>query len=158
MKVNYTIYVDADSCPVKNEISEIASTYGFHVCFIASYAHMPNERAKGEWVFVDSNKEEVDLYIMNHANKLDIVVTQDIGLASILVNKNVYTLSPRGKEYLEDTMDAALHGRYLSAKMRRSGEYSKGPSPFTETLRENFITSFEKMLSKHEGIQQDNIE
>ena len=56
--------------------------------FIASYAHMKNDLSHPYWVFVDSSKEAVDLYIMNHVKVLD-VITQDIGLASTVLLKGV---------------------------------------------------------------------
>ena len=64
--------------------------------FVASYAHMKNDLRGAAWKFVDSSKEAVDLYIMNHVKAFDVVVTQDIGLASTLLLKGVYVLSPRG--------------------------------------------------------------
>jgi uncharacterized protein len=107
----------------------------------------------GAWAYVDSDKEAVDLYIMNHASKGDIVITQDIGLASTLVNRDVVSISPRGHLYLEKDMDTVLHLRYLSAKERRSGSHSKGPKPFTEEDRNHFIMSFENILSKLAGFK-----
>lgn len=121
------------------------------VIFVASYAHTLSYDIGGKWVYVDATKEAVDLYIMNHAKPNDIAVTQDIGLASVLVNRNIVVLSPRGKQYLEKEMDMVLHLRYLSAKERRSGNYSKGPRAFTEEDKNDFIISFEKKLSKLAG-------
>ena len=107
--------VDADSCPVKEEIVEIANSYSVEAIFIASYAHMKNDLNGTSWKFVDSSKEAVDLFIMNHVQKRDIVVTQDIGLASTLLPKEVYVLSPKGISYDEKDIHTALDMRYLSA-------------------------------------------
>lgn len=123
------------------------------VVFVASYAHMLTNPIGGTWVYVDTDKEAADLYIMNHARRDDIVVTQDIGLASILVNKGVVALSPRGKEFEEENMDTTLHLRFLSAKERRNGNYSKGPKPFMEEDRQHFIKVFEKNLSNLAGFK-----
>ena len=73
-----------NSCPVKEEIVEIASTFSVKVLFIASYDHHGNNKttyANATWKYVDSRKEAADLFIMNHTAKGDITVTQDIGLA-----------------------------------------------------------------------------
>ncbi|MFT4412666.1 YaiI/YqxD family protein [Fredinandcohnia humi] len=145
------IFVDADACPVKEEILKLAGTYNVDVVFVASYAHVMSNPMGGEWIYVDSDKEAADLYIMNHARRQDIVITQDIGLASILVNKGVIAISPRGNEFEEENMDHILHLRYLSAKDRRSGTYSKGPKPFTEDHRYHFNKVFEKILSNLAG-------
>ncbi|WP_102345564.1 YaiI/YqxD family protein [Bacillus sp. Marseille-P3661] len=146
-----TIFVDADACPVKDEIIDVATSFNLEVIFVASYAHMTTNQLPGQWVYVDTNKEEVDLYITNHIKKDDVAVTQDIGLASLLLSKKVHVISPRGKQYAEENMDQALFSRYLSAKQRRAGYYSKGPSAFSNKDREFFIKTFKKMLSKLEG-------
>lgn len=104
-----------------------------------------------EWVFVDTGKEEADLYIINHVNKNDIVISQDIGLAGLLIRKDVIFITPRGKRYTEANIDTALQFRYLSAVERKSGKYTKGPKKFTDDDTLNFITNLEKILSKHAG-------
>ncbi|WP_456278251.1 YaiI/YqxD family protein [Bacillus sp. AK128] len=150
-KNNEEIYVDADACPVKNEILHIASTYQINVIFVASYSHMMTNTIGGTWVYVDANKEEVDMYITNHAKRGDVVITQDIGLASLLLGKGIIAVSPRGKQYLEETIGFALNMRYISAKERRKGNFSKGPSPFTNQDRQQFVLTLEKILSNLEG-------
>ncbi|MDQ0414471.1 uncharacterized protein YaiI (UPF0178 family) [Mesobacillus stamsii] len=114
---------------------------------MASYAHMKNDLQGQNWVFVDSYKEAVDLYLMNHVKKGDFAVTQDIGLASTLIAKEVYTISPRGSLYEENGIQTALELRYLSAKARRQGFYGKGPKPFTKKDREKFIEELNILLS-----------
>lgn len=91
---------------------------------------------------------------MNHTRKNDIVITQDIGLASILVSKEVIAISPRGELYLEENMDNVLHLRFLSAKERRNGSYSKGPKPFIEEHRIQFIKIFKETLSNLAGFTE----
>ncbi|MGE8206214.1 YaiI/YqxD family protein [Heyndrickxia sp. NPDC080065] len=141
------MFVDADACPVKSEIVSAAKKYHVPYYFIASYAHKTNS-SDDAWIYVDPDKESADLYIMNHVQKKDIVITQDIGLASLVLPKNVYALSPRGKEYKEESIDTALDFRYLAAKARRQGRYEKGPKPFTDSDRQSFIFKLEEILSK----------
>ncbi|MEQ2464877.1 YaiI/YqxD family protein [Niallia hominis] len=145
------VYVDADSCPVKEDIVEIASYYHYELLFVASYAHMMKENDEQKWKYVDSDKEAVDLFIMNATKKQDIVVTQDIGLASTLLLKQVTVLSPRGVIFEEKSINTALDMRYLSAKARRKGVYGKGPKPYTEEDRQKFRRNFIRILSKVEG-------
>jgi uncharacterized protein len=143
--------VDADSCPVKAEIVEISNNFDISVVFVASYDHVVKDSIGGTWHYVDSDKEAADLFIMNHVNAGDISVTQDIGLASTLLSKKVYVLSPRGSLYKEKDIESALHMRYLSAKARRQGKYGKGPKPFTREDRMQFKKNFTKILSKIKG-------
>ena len=91
--VDQVIYVDADSCPIQEEIVEIAYERG-NTLFIASNAHMKNDLNNMKWKFVASTKEAVDLYIMNHVKAGDLVVTQDIGLASTLLPKDGLVIFP----------------------------------------------------------------
>lgn len=144
--------VDADSCPVKEEIVELTKKYMLEAVFVASYAHMKNGLSGAAWKFVDSSKEAVDLYIMNHVEALDVVVTQDIGLASTLLLKGVYVLSPRGFLFEESEIQTALDMRFLSAKARRRGVYEKGPKSFSQEDRLRFKIVFSKILSNFEEI------
>nr|WP_249292483.1 YaiI/YqxD family protein [Metabacillus flavus] len=146
------ILVDADACPVKKEIADLADQYEAETVFVASYNHMTSETLGKKWVYVDTDKESADLYIVNHINPGDIVITQDIGLAGLLLKKNVTVLTPRGKHYTEYNIETALQYRYLSAKGRREGVHSKGPKPFLDADREKFKESLEKFLSNIAGI------
>ena len=92
------------------------------------------------------------MFVASYAHMQTNVVTQDTGLASMLVSRGVYALSPRGKYYNDDEMNTVLFFRYVSAKERRSGRHTKGPKAFSEEDRQHFIQAFEKMLSKLAGI------
>lgn len=124
-----------------------------HVRFIASYDHISNrEEESGEWIFVDPGKDSADLYILNQIKRNDVLVTQDIGLASLALAKDVYALSPRGTEYKEESIQTALNFRYLAARERERGNYGKGPKPFNSLDRQNFLKCFRRLLSKIEGV------
>ncbi|PLR85914.1 DUF188 domain-containing protein [Bacillus canaveralius] len=147
------LFVDADSCPVQQEIVEIAASFSVEAIFIASYNHVKRDNGHAVWKYVDAGKEAVDLYIMNHVKKGDIAVTQDIGLASTLLGMGVYVLSPRGTLFEEKDIDTALDLRYLSAKARRRGVYGKGPKPYTDEDRSRFVHQLTNILSKFAGIR-----
>jgi uncharacterized protein YaiI (UPF0178 family) len=136
---------------VKEEIVEIATKHSIEVIFIASYAHMKVEQSDWKWKYVDSSKEAVDLFIMNAVKQHDVVITQDIGLASTLLLKNVYVLSPRGIIMDEKDINIALDLRYLSAKARRRGIYGKGPKPFSDGDRQRFKRNLIRILSNIAG-------
>ncbi len=146
------IIVDADACPVKQEIADLAAVHGVRVLFVASYNHQSSTTYGCDWVYVDTGKEAADLYIVNHTSRHDTVVTQDIGLAGLLLKKGVTVITPRGIELTEDSIETALQFRYLSAKERRSGNHTKGPKKFTGADREHFVLTLQKILSKDAGI------
>ena len=141
-----TVYVDADACPVKEEIVDICEKHTIRMVFVSSYAHQLHLPSSAEVKTVDSEKEAVDLYVMNHAVKEDICVTQDHALASILLSKGVRVLSPRGIVYREETIDQLLDTRYHGQKQRRMGAKTKGPKPFTKEDRTRFVEQFTEIF------------
>lgn len=145
------VLVDADACPVKDEIKRITNSFDLQFLFVASYDHYNLHSEDEQWKFVDSVKESADLYIANSVRKGDCVVTQDLGLAASLIGKGVYVLTPRGKIIEEEELDSLLFFRYASAKARRNGERTKGPRPFTNEDREHFSRIFQQILSKLAG-------
>lgn len=146
------VYVDADACPVKDEIIEICQEYQVDMVFVSSYAHQLTIPAPAKVVTVDSDKEAADLYVMNHIKVGDVCVTQDHALASILLPKRTVVLSPRGIEYDESKMEQMLDARFVSAKQRRMGKRTKGPKPFSKDDRERFKRNFEKIIAEKAGI------
>ena len=143
-----TVYVDADSCPVKEEIDHLCKEYNKKLVFVASYAHAINPSLGTLTVTVDSRTEEADLYIVNHCRCGDIVVTQDHGLAALLLPKGVNVISPRGKHFLEGDMNELLFARHLGKIQRRAGMKTKGPKKFTTEDILKFCEQFKKILSK----------
>jgi uncharacterized protein YaiI (UPF0178 family) len=150
---HHRLIIDADACPVsvKKAVLDICSQINAELIFVASLAHAGSERLGGKWIFVDAVKEEADMYIINHSARHDIVVTQDYGLASLLLPKGVHVISPRGRVYTEFNIGNLLQDRYLSAKARKSGSRTKGPSRFTEEDLMKFTSSLKKILSNDEG-------
>jgi uncharacterized protein len=146
------ILVDADACPVKDEIAETGAAFGWEVWMVASYAHRLSEREGVRIIQVDSSDQSVDLYIANRLAPGDILVTQDFGLATIGLAKRAVVLSNRGQLYTEGTIDFLLEKRHEQAKMRRGGKYGKGPRAFTGEDRRHFQQTLTKVLS---GMQEN---
>lgn len=141
------IYVDADACPFKDVIVEVASQNGLAVTMVANYNHeiqAVGERV--EIVRVDSERDAVDLAIANRVERGDIVVTQDYGLAAIVLGKGARALSPRGKIFDDDNIDSLLSGRHGAWKARRAGRRSRGPSPIGPGERERFRRALERLV------------
>ncbi|WP_099221204.1 YaiI/YqxD family protein [Listeria costaricensis] len=140
------VFVDADACPVKEEILRLRDLFQLDVCFVASYNHFMMDTNGENWLFVDTQKEAVDMRILTLTHSGDIIITQDIGLSSMLLNKGCMVFSNRGEEYREQDMAYLLEIRHLHAKERRGGHYAKGPKKllpedkarFFETLKNHF--------------------
>ncbi|GGH85004.1 uncharacterized protein YaiI (UPF0178 family) [Pullulanibacillus pueri] len=145
---SFYLFVDADACPVKDEISEVASAYNIEVTYVASYNHYSNQK-KGHWIMVDPDREAADLYIVNHVRTGDVVVTWDMGLAGLLTNRGVYVLTPNGKEIVEEDMAEILHFRYLAKIERMAHRHTKGPRPFTNEDRSAFKKALKRLIMAH---------
>ncbi|WP_167627962.1 YaiI/YqxD family protein [Listeria valentina] len=141
------IIVDADACPVKEEIKSLAQIFHLEVTYVASYNHFGANREDENWIYVDTEKEAADLRIVNLSKKGDIIITQDIGLASMLLSKCT-VFSNRGEIYQDDMMPLMLEQRESRAKARRRGEYGKGPKAMTDQDRQTFKQNLEQFLTK----------
>lgn len=121
---------------------------------VSSYDHRLEPQEGVQVVQVDSSDQSVDLYIVNHIVKGDIVITQDFGLACVAIGKGAIVLSPRGEEYTNENIDYLMERRHENAKRRRSGGKTKGPKAMNEADRERFQQKLTKVLSnmqeKHE--------
>jgi len=134
------IYVDADACPVKNTIISEGINASVPVTLVTSISHFSNARQPPgvETIYVDTGAEAADYRIMKLANRGDIIITQDYGLASLGLAKGCTVLHHKGFTYTSDNIDQLLQTRYLSAMARKSGKRTKGPKPFTDEDRMKF--------------------
>lgn len=134
------IYVDADACPVKDEIITIAKGENIPVVFVKNYAHYTHESdpAGVKTIYVERGADVADFKIVKLIVKGDIVVTQDYGLASLCLGKGCIVLHHNGFAYSHKNIDQLLHTRHLSALARRSGQRTKGPSAYTKEDKEKF--------------------
>lgn len=144
------IYVDADACPVKDIVIEEGTKLGLPVVLVTSFSHYSNhEQPDGvETIYVDSGADAADYRIMQLAQKGDMIITQDYGLASLGLAKGCHVLHHKGFVYTNDNIDQLLQTRYLSALARKSGKRTRGPKPFTEENRQKFKELYIKKLTE----------
>ncbi len=113
------ILVDADACPVKNIIEQVAKQYKLDVIMISNHHHgIKSTYAKV--LMVDSYSQSVDIAIVNIAEPGDIIVTQDYGLAAMVLEKKIGAIHPGGRIFTKDNIDSLLMQRYLNQKARES--------------------------------------
>ena len=146
-KDSIKILVDADACPrsVLQICLRVGHQYGTPVWTVASFDH-PIE--SDHHVVVGSDFQEADIEIINLANRRDVVVTQDWGLAAIVLGKGVKCISPAGREFRSDRIAFLLEERAVKAKVRRSGGKTKGPRRRTAEDNRRFEASLKRILSK----------
>lgn len=142
------IIVDADASPIKNEIIEVAAAFDLTVVLVMSIAHYSFETLPEhvESIYVEKGADRADFKIVQLAKKGDVIVTQDYGLASLLLPKGCRVIHHKGYEYTDENIDRLLESRHFSALQREAGQRTKGPSPFTEEDRKNFKRYFEQFI------------
>ncbi len=145
------IIVDADASPVKNEVIEVAGEFGVDVLLVMSYAHFSAEQYPGfvETAYVDSESEAADYKVMQLAKPGDLVITQDYGLASLVLSKGCSAMHHKGYSYTHENIDRLLTSRYLNQQARKSGQRFKGPKPYTGEERMIFKKQLVRFLSEH---------
>ncbi|UJL46782.1 YaiI/YqxD family protein [Virgibacillus sp. NKC19-16] len=144
------IYVDADASPVKDIVVSIAQDAGIPVVLVKSFAHFSHDEEEDgvETVYVDTGAEAADYKIMKLAQKDDIIITQDYGLASLGLAKGCTVLHHKGFTYTNENIDHLLQTRYISSMARKSGKRTKGPKPFTAEDREKFSKLFRNTIDQ----------
>ncbi len=140
------IYIDADACPVKDEVYRVARRYGLRVLLVSNaWLRAPNE----EWlevVVVGAELDAADAWIVEHVTEDDIVVSADIPLAALCLKKGAGVLGHRGRPFTEDLIGEALATRELMSQLREIGEVSGGPPPFEKRDRSQFLQALDQMV------------
>jgi uncharacterized protein YaiI (UPF0178 family) len=133
------IYVDADACPVKNEIYRVAERHGVKTFVVSnSFIAVPRTEAI-ERVVVGSGPDAADDWIAERATHGDIVITNDVPLAGRCVKAGAHVLGSTGRPFSEDSIGMALATRNLMDELRSVGEVTRGPKPFSAADRSRFL-------------------
>lgn len=142
------IFIDGDGSPVKNVTIEIAQKQQLKVVIVTSLDHYTSKEypKNVSFVYVDKGADAADYKIVQLIHKGDLLITQDYGLASLVLPKGVRVLHQLGYEYTTNNMDQLLEQRYFSAKVRKKGGRMKGPKPFSIEDEQNFKKSLEKIV------------
>src|SRR5256885_3680392 len=135
------IYVDADACPVKDEIYRVATRHGLPVSVVAgNFIRVPKDPLI-ERVAAGSGMDAADDWIAERAGKGDIVITADIPLASRCVKAGAEVIAPNGKPFSEQSIGMTLAVRNLMTDLRSSGEITGGPKTFAPRDRSAFLSA-----------------
>lgn len=146
------VYVDADACPVKEEILELSGQYQIEVFFVASFRNMTDKYPQIKWIWVEPGRDSADIAIMNQVKQLDIVITDDIGLSAGCLGMGAIVLNSRGGIIDNSNIDMLLAARHISAVERRAGNRTKGPKKLLKDDKIKFSMIFKKFLSKNAGV------
>lgn len=142
-----SVLVDADGCPVVDLTIEVAQHFGLKVTLLCDTAHYM-QRQGAETIMVSKGADAVDFVLVNKVQKGDIVVTQDYGLAAMVLAKRGFAIDQNGRWYTPDNIDQLLDSRHISKKIRQAGGRLKGPKKRQKEDNEKFEASFKKLCSQ----------
>jgi uncharacterized protein YaiI (UPF0178 family) len=148
MPESIEILVDADACPVKEEIYRVAQRYRVKVFVVAnSFMAVPSDPTI-ERVVVAASFDAADDWIAERASRGKIIITADVPLASRCVEAGADVLAPTGRAFTEASMGMVLATRNLMADLRAMGEVSGGPKPFSRRDRSRFLSALDETVNR----------
>ncbi len=140
------IYVDADACPVKQEVYRVSNRYRLDVTLVAnSWMRVPDDRRIALEV-VEDGFDAADDWIVEHVRPDDIVVTADIPLANRCLKAGARVLGTTGKPFTDGNIGAVLATRDLLSELRGAGEITGGPPPLQKKDRSLFLQQLDQMI------------
>ena len=140
------LYVDADACPVKNEIIRVGERHQVEMLFVCDGGI---RRPVSQWarlVIVDQGADAADDWIAEHMGPGDICITADIPLADRCLKAGGRAIDPRGKAFTPDNIGSTLATRDLMTDLRSAGMQTGGARPFDQKDRSAFLNGFEALI------------
>ena len=140
------IYIDADACPVKQEVYRVAERHGVKVVVVSNSPITVPKEPLIERVVVSAGMDRADDYIAERAARGVIVITADVPLAARAVKAGAAAIAPNGKPFTENSIGMALATRNLLDQLRSAGEITGGPRPFSPKDRSAFLDSLDRAI------------
>lgn len=142
------IFVDADACPVKDEVYRVAARHGVPVTVVANgFINVPRDPLI-ERVAAGSAPYAADDWIVERATASNIIITADVPLASRCVKLGATVIAPNGKPFSESSMGMTLAVRNLMHDLRSAGEVTGGPRPFSPRDRSAFLSALDQAIRR----------
>jgi uncharacterized protein len=142
------IYIDADACPVKDEVYRVAARHQLPVTVVAAgFIRVPQDPMI-ERVAAGASMDAADNWIVERAGAGDIVITADVPLASRCVKAGAAVIAPNGKVFTEQAIGMALAVRNLMHELRAAGETTRGPPPFSPRDRSAFLSTLDEAIRR----------
>ena len=142
------IFIDADACPVKDEVYKVAQRYGLATTVVSnSFIQIPRSPLI-ERMIVDAGPDVADDWIAERCEPGDIVVTNDIPLADRVLKAGGAAIAPNGRAFTHDTIGAALASRAIGEHIRSTGEITGGPRAFGPADRSRFLQALDEAVNR----------
>jgi uncharacterized protein len=141
------IYVDADACPVKDEVYRVAARYGLKIFVVANaFINVPKDPSI-ERVIVGEGMNVADDWIAERAAPGSIVITNDVPLADRAVKAGAEVLGANGRAFTPASIGMALATRNLMDDLRSAGQTTRGPKPFSPRDRSDFLQALDRTVN-----------
>lgn len=141
------VLVDGDGCPGRQIIEGLCKQYEIDLLWVCTINHRI-DLSYGELLQVDAGFQSVDNILFNHCKRDDIVITQDFGVAAMVLGKQAKAMSPKGRIYTNENIDKLLFERHMSAKARRAGGRTSGPKKRTIEDDKNLYDGLKYLIEK----------
>ena len=142
------LFVDADACPVKDEVYKVSVRYGLQTYVVAnSFIQIPNHPLI-ERLIVDAGPDAADDWIAERCQTGDIVITQDIPLADRALKAGAQAIGNQGKPFTRDSIGSALAGREIGEHLRAMGVVTSGPRAFAASDRSRFLQELDAAVHR----------
>lgn len=144
------LWIDADACPqvIKEIVIKAATRLGLKTTFVANKPIAVPQTELFSFVQIARGPDVADQYIVDQATAGDLVITQDIPLAALLVAKQVWVINPHGVLFTDANIGERLASRDLMQGLREAGMVSGGPKPFGERDKRQFANAFDQLLTR----------
>ena len=143
------IYVDADACPVKKEVEQVATRHGLTVTIVSNGGVRPSQNPIVQIIVVDRGPDEADKYIANAIIADDIVVTADIPLAARVIEKGGRAIKHNGEIITENNIGNILAIRDLMTDLRSANPFAKqNHKQFSKSDKSRFLNSLEQLIQQ----------
>ena len=143
-----TLYIDADACPVKDEVYRVAERYGLQVFVVCNSWIRTPAAARVSLVVVDEGPDVADDWIAERARPGDVVITSDMPLAERVLAAGAQAVHPVGRPFTADNIGGALASRAVGEHLRSMGEITGGPRPFAPQDRSRFLQALDAAVVK----------
>ncbi len=142
------IFIDADACPVKDEIYKVAARYGLKTWVVSNaFMQIPKSPMIVRTI-VDAGPDVADDWIAEHVALGDVAITNDIPLAERVLRAGGHAIAPNGKPFTENSIGSAIAQRALMEQLRSTGDILGGPKPFDRNDRSRFLQALDEVIQK----------
>ena len=145
---NPTIDVDADACPVKEEVVRVAERHGLPVAFVSNGGLRPSRDPMIRNIVVSKGADAADDWIVENAKANDVVITADIPLAARTVELNAHVIGPTGRPFTPETIGMAVAMRDLKQHLRETGESKGYNASFSSGDRSRFLSELDRICRR----------